>query len=104
MPDQAPDQHLAGRQPRADKDVSMTEDEIFHQLRAICARILSVDPARIAPDTDLREELDADSLDMAELAAASEDRFQLVVDLDTAKQARTLADVTSLVRAGAQAG
>ncbi|MFB4278105.1 MULTISPECIES: acyl carrier protein [unclassified Nonomuraea] len=82
----------------------MTEEQIFHQLRAICAKILSVDPALITPETDLREELEADSLDMAELAAASEDRFKLVVDLDTAKQARTLADVTALVHAGAQAG
>ncbi|MEV0612124.1 phosphopantetheine-binding protein [Nonomuraea sp. NPDC050404] len=81
----------------------MTEDEIFHELRTICARILSVDAELITPDTDLREELEADSLDMAELAAASEDRFRFAVDLDTAKQARTLADVATLVLAGAQA-
>ncbi|MEV4800193.1 acyl carrier protein [Nonomuraea sp. NPDC049421] len=82
----------------------MTEEEIFQQLRTICARILSVDPARISADTDLRQELDADSLDMAELAAASEDRFHIAVDLDTAKQARTLADMAGLVHAGARVG
>ncbi|MEU7895586.1 acyl carrier protein [Nonomuraea sp. NPDC049152] len=78
----------------------MSDEEIFVELRAICARILSVDPAVIAPDLDLRDELEADSLDMAELAAATEDRFKIVVDLDTAKQARTLADVVTMVRDG----
>lgn len=82
----------------------MDDDEIFQQLRAICAKILSVEPALITPDTDLREDLEADSLDLAELVAATEDHFKLVVGLDTAKQARTLADVTMLVRAGSQAG
>ncbi|MEV0998919.1 phosphopantetheine-binding protein [Nonomuraea sp. NPDC050202] len=82
----------------------MTEDEIFHQLRGLCAEILAVDPALITPDTDLREELEADSLDMTELAVASGDRFNLLVDFDLAKHVRTLADVTTLVRAGGRAG
>ncbi|MFC4116950.1 acyl carrier protein [Nonomuraea zeae] len=77
----------------------MSDDEVFQELRVICAKILSVDPADITQDVDLRDELEADSLDMAELAAATEDRFALFVDLDTAKQARTLADVVTLVRA-----
>ncbi|GAA3566572.1 hypothetical protein GCM10022419_054050 [Nonomuraea rosea] len=77
----------------------MSDDEVFQELRVICAKILSVDPSDITQDVDLREELEADSLDMAELAAATEDRFALIVDLDTAKQARTLADVVTLVRA-----
>ncbi|MEU6719127.1 phosphopantetheine-binding protein [Nonomuraea sp. NPDC046802] len=77
----------------------MSDDEVFQELRSICAKILSVDPAVITRDADLREELEADSLDMAELAAATEDRFALVVDLETAKAARTLQDVVMLVRA-----
>ncbi|MFC4013834.1 acyl carrier protein [Nonomuraea purpurea] len=77
----------------------MSDDEVFQELRSICAKILSVDPAVITRDADLREELEADSLDMAELAAATEDRFALVVDLETAKAARTLEDVVMLVRA-----
>ncbi|AQZ63949.1 unnamed protein product [[Actinomadura] parvosata subsp. kistnae] len=82
----------------------MTEDEIFHQLRALCAEILAVDPSAITPDTDLRDELEADSLDMVELAVASGDRFDLRVDFDLATHVRTLADVTTLVRAGVRAG
>ncbi|MET7331606.1 phosphopantetheine-binding protein [Nonomuraea sp. NPDC005650] len=77
----------------------MSDEEVFQELRSICAKILTVDPARLSRDVDLREELEADSLDMAEIAAAMEDRFKLTVDLDTAQQARTLADVVALLQA-----
>ncbi|MFI7134482.1 acyl carrier protein [Nonomuraea sp. NPDC050153] len=77
----------------------MSDEEVFQELRSICAKILTVDPALLSRDVDLREELEADSLDMAEIAAAMEDRFKLTVDLDTAQQARTLADVVALLQA-----
>ncbi|GAA2628834.1 acyl carrier protein [Actinomadura fulvescens] len=81
----------------------MSDDEIFQELRSICARILSVDPATITRDIDLRQELEADSLDMAELAAAAEDRFGLVIRLDDTSRVRTPTDVISLVRHGINA-
>lgn len=79
----------------------MSDEEVFQELRTMCARILAVDPAVITREVDLRDRLEADSLDMAELAAATEDRFKLTVDLDTAKEARTLTDMVALVQAAA---
>ncbi|MCK2221977.1 acyl carrier protein [Actinomadura sp. ATCC 31491] len=82
----------------------MSDEELFEELRALCAKILSVEATVLTRDLDLREELEADSLDVAELAAATEDRFGVRLDLDTAKQARTLGDVMALVGTAGRAG
>jgi acyl carrier protein len=82
----------------------MTDDEIFQTLRPVCARVLSVEPADITHGADLRRELGADSLDLAELAMAVEDVFGLAVDEEAAGRSRTVADVVGLIRAGLDLG
>jgi acyl carrier protein len=79
---------------------SMTDDEIFQTLRPLCARVLSVEPADVTRGVDLRRELGADSLDLAELAMSVEDAFGLPMEEEAAARARTLEDVIGLIRSG----
>ncbi|WP_395104451.1 phosphopantetheine-binding protein [Actinomadura sp. SCN-SB] len=78
----------------------MTDDEIFQLLRPLCARVLSVEPADVTPAADLRRELGADSLDLAELAMSVEDVFGLAVQEEATGRARTVGDVIGLIRSG----
>ncbi|MEU5868938.1 MULTISPECIES: acyl carrier protein [unclassified Nonomuraea] len=75
----------------------MTDDQITDVLRGHCARVLGVSTAQINPHTDLREELDADSLDFAELYAAVEDEWGTFAD-ETLQRVRTVADMAAVIR------
>ncbi|MER6583822.1 acyl carrier protein [Nonomuraea sp. NPDC001023] len=75
----------------------MTDDQITDTLRGHCARVLGVSPAQIGPHTDLREELDADSLDFAELYAVVEDEWGTFAD-DRLQRVRTVADMAAVIR------
>jgi acyl carrier protein len=77
----------------------MTDDEILRTLRPLWARALLVEPADVTRGADLRLELGADSLDLAELALAAEEAFGLAVDEESARRARTVADLIDVLRA-----
>ncbi|GGS62345.1 acyl carrier protein [Nonomuraea spiralis] len=75
----------------------MTDDQIADLLRGHCARVLGVSPAQITPHTDLRTELDADSLDFAELYAVVEDEWGTFAD-ESLQRVRTVADMAAVIR------
>ncbi|MEV4224929.1 phosphopantetheine-binding protein [Nonomuraea sp. NPDC049725] len=77
----------------------MTDEQIFEELRSICVLLLGADAVTLTLDTDLRRDLKADSLELAELAVSAEDRFGLILDFDAAMRLQTMADAVSLVRA-----
>ncbi|MGW2154538.1 acyl carrier protein [Nonomuraea sp. NPDC001699] len=77
----------------------MTDETIFDELRHLCATILYADPASITLDTDLYSDLEADSLDLAEVFAAIERKFGQALDAPALAQVRTVADAVELVRA-----
>ncbi|KAB8196782.1 hypothetical protein FH608_008800 [Nonomuraea phyllanthi] len=79
----------------------VSDKEIFEELRSIYAHLLAVDPATLTMDTDLRRDLEVDSLDLAEVARAAEERFGCSLDFDLAIRLRTVADAVALVRAAA---
>ncbi|HEX2313725.1 MAG TPA: acyl carrier protein [Thermomonospora sp.] len=78
----------------------MTDDDVHDALRAVCAEVLHVDEAEVAADADLRADLKADSMDLAELAVEVERRFGPVMDRRAAADARTVGDVAALIRRG----
>ncbi|MFI7632954.1 acyl carrier protein [Nonomuraea sp. NPDC049400] len=82
----------------------MSDEEIFEELRSLCVSLLDADPAALSPATDLRRDLEADSLDLAELVTAAEVRFGHPFDFDLALRMQTLADAVTLVRATVDRG
>jgi len=59
---------------------------------------LGVDPKEIKPETNLRDDLDADSLDRIEMLMAAEDEFQIEISNQDGARIKTVADVYALVR------
>ncbi|TDD11487.1 acyl carrier protein [Nonomuraea diastatica] len=66
-------------------------------VREHCVRILKVDPCRATGDALLREDLEADSLDLAELHVALEDRWG-PLPRETLADVRTVGDVIAKAR------
>ena len=69
----------------------------FETIRLKLAIQLDIDADIIKPETDIFDDLDADSLDAVELIIALEDEFNLSIDADDAEQLKTVGDVAALV-------
>ncbi|MGW0192468.1 acyl carrier protein [Nonomuraea sp. NPDC003201] len=75
----------------------MSDEEILTVVRDRCVSILKVHPSRVTPDARLREDLEADSLDLAELHVAMEDTWG-PMPRETLVGVRTIADVLTRAR------
>lgn len=70
---------------------------VFDKIREALALQLEIDEEEIQMDTDIVEDLGADSLDIAELMASLEDEFGLVITDETVYQLKTVGEVTEFI-------
>lgn len=73
------------------------------QAMMIVAGRFRTTPAALGPDTRLREDLGADSLDLVVLACELEDRFGVEIPDTALDGARTIGDVLRVVRSAGPA-
>ncbi len=67
----------------------MTE-ELFERVKEIIVARLAIDPAHVVPEAKIREDLQADSLDLVELIMDLEDAFQISISEDDGRALTTL--------------
>jgi acyl carrier protein len=70
---------------------------VFEKLRTILSEQLGVDPESITPDTNIIDDLGADSLDVVELITALEDEFDLIITDERIRELYTVKDVADFV-------
>lgn len=73
-------------------------DVIIDQLNALLVEQFEVDPARITSEARLRDDLDLDSLDAADLLILIEKRFSIRVDDQLVRKMATVGEVHAYVR------
>lgn len=66
----------------------------------VCELIVKIKKGKLSqdtikPETDLRNDLDMDSLDMSELLVLAEEEFNISVDIEKALQVKTLAEMVA---------
>lgn len=66
-------------------------------LKELIAEILDVDPKQVTPEAFFGEDLDADSIDLIELVAAIEKRFDVVIEEEEVYEIETVAQLASVV-------
>jgi len=74
-------------------------DALKQQIRGLVCEQLGVDAAELSPESDILEDLGADSLDVVELVMALEEAFDIEVPDEDAEAMRTLGDVEKYVTA-----
>jgi acyl carrier protein len=79
--------------------MTMTRDDVFHAIRDHLADELEVDPARIAPETRFREDLEADSLDLYTLVQELEDSYGVRISDEEAAKILTVGQAVDFVMA-----
>ena len=70
---------------------------MFETVRDYLAQQLEVDPALITPDTDIIDDLEADSLDLVELIMTLEDHYDIVLTDDKTANVRTVGQVVDML-------
>lgn len=68
---------------------------VFDKIKAIAAEQLSKDESEITMDTNLQEDLEADSLDLFQIISDIEDEFD--VKIEDTDNLKTVGDVVRLV-------
>ncbi|MFJ3906393.1 phosphopantetheine-binding protein [Streptomyces sp. NPDC090025] len=75
------------------------DTKISDAVTEVVMHILSVSEDQVTPESRLADDLDADSLDLAEIAAALVARGFVVDKADVKARASTVADLVALVNA-----
>jgi acyl carrier protein len=70
-----------------------TPEEISESVKEIFHKTLKVDPAKIQPGTNLKDDLNLDSLDMIEVVYEVEDHFDVQIPEESIKDIQTFQQV-----------
>jgi acyl carrier protein len=68
---------------------------MLEQIKQIIAKQLRIDESKITSDSNIIEDLGADSLDLVEMLMAIEDNLGIVVSDDDAAEFKTVGDVAA---------
>ena len=69
----------------------------FEKVRDVLAKQFEIDPETITPDTNLVDDLGADSLDLVELIMSVEDEFGITIDDDAASGLMTVRQIVDFI-------
>lgn len=70
---------------------------IFEKVREIICEQFDIDEESVTLDTDIREDLDADSLDMVDLVMSFEDEFKIEVPDSAIETVKTVGDIVKFI-------
>ena len=76
--------------------MNMTKEEIFDTVKTITVDELDVDEGRVTMNARIKDDLDADSLDVFEIMNELEDKFESELDADEGIE--TISDVVDFVK------
>ena len=65
----------------------------FHELQEMAAEILGIDPEDVQMEKSFARDLAADSLDLVELIAAVEDKYEVELPEETLEGMKNVADL-----------
>ncbi|MBN1535144.1 MAG: acyl carrier protein [Anaerolineales bacterium] len=72
-------------------------ENTFEQIKTIIVDILGVPPEKVTPEARVREDLEADSLDLVELIMAIEDRYGGEISDEDAQKITTVGEAVKYV-------
>lgn len=75
----------------------MTRDEIYEALRKTLSEELEIDDAKISLEADFKQDLDADSLHLVELAMELEDNYGISIPNEVALELTTVGSVVDYI-------
>ncbi|MDO4855225.1 MAG: acyl carrier protein [Limosilactobacillus gorillae] len=74
----------------------MTKEEVFETVKDVVVEELDVDKGKVTLDAKIKDDLEADSLDVFEIMNELEDKFD--IQLDVEEGIETIGDVVDFVK------
>ena len=74
---------------------------VFEKIRTIIAQQLSISEDKITPETSLKNDIGADSLDIFQIVSNIEEEFNMEFAVDSVEQMKTVADAVEYIIASA---
>ncbi len=71
--------------------------DTFDRFQALAVQVLAVEADKVTKEASFAEDLEADSLDLAELVMALEDEFDITVEEDELEAIRTVGQAFDMV-------
>ena len=71
--------------------------DTFEKVKEIIVDLLAIDPEKVTPDANFREDLEADSLDLVELIMEFEDEFGEEISDEDAQRITTVGEAVSFI-------
>lgn len=76
----------------------MTAEEIFDRVQAVIAEQFEIEAEQITMDTTFEDDLEADSLDLVDLAVSLEDEFEISeTEEGVLEEIRTVGDIVNYI-------
>ncbi|MBR2616928.1 MAG: acyl carrier protein [Clostridia bacterium] len=69
----------------------------YEKVKSLLVEQLTINPEKIAMESEIIADLGADSLDMVEMMMSMEEEFGITVDEDKAAELKTVADIVALI-------
>ncbi len=69
----------------------------YEKVKSLLAEQLTINPEKIAMESEIVADLGADSLDMVEMMMSMEEEFGITVDEEKAAELKTVADIVALI-------
>ena len=76
---------------------------VLEKLKSILSEQFDVDEEAITPETNLQDDLGADSLDVVDLLMSIEDEFEIEIPDEDAENIKTVAAIVEYIEAHIQA-
>ena len=73
--------------------------DTFERFQALAVQVLAVDADKVTKEASFADDLDADSLDLAELVMALEDEFDITVEEEELEDIKTVGQAFDMVKA-----
>lgn len=71
---------------------------IFEKIKAILSEQFSVDESTITPETNIEQDLGADSLDVVDILMSIEDEFEIEIPDEEIDNIRTVGELVNYVK------
>ena len=70
---------------------------VYDKLKELLCTQLGVDESMVTPDTNIMDDLGADSLDVVELISALEDEFNIMITDERVRELTTVQEVADFI-------
>ncbi|MBU3828451.1 MAG: acyl carrier protein [Candidatus Lactobacillus pullistercoris] len=76
----------------------MSEEEIFNKIKKLIAENFEIDEEKITENTNFKNDLDADSIDLVEFILQLEDEFGSEIPDEEAEKINTVGDAVAYIK------